>query len=449
MSIHGPAWARRLLVASAAVVLVLVILAPGAGALPTGRWVGTWAASPQPPYTTDISSTGLTDQTVREVLHTSVGGSSLRLRLTNTFGTAPLAVDQVTVARRLGGAAILAGSSRTLTFGGREAVTIPAGARAITDPAGFAVRADGDVVVSLYLHQATGPTTWHQLGQQTTWISTAGNHATDAGAAAFTTTVQSFFFVDGLDVSAGPNLGAVVTLGDSITDGFNSTPNTNARWPNDLARRLLAAPARRREAVDNAGISGNRILNDSQCCGVNALARVDRDVLAQDGVRDVILLEGINDIGFSQLTNPETAPHTDVSADQIIFGMEQLIEAAHLRGLRIFGATLTPFGGAAYASTAGEVKREAVNAWIRDSSDFDGVIDFDAVTRDPANPTQFLPVYDSGDHLHPSDAGYAAMAASIRLTCLSGKRIVAPDGSRRDCTLPATAAAVRTAVGMD
>jgi lysophospholipase L1-like esterase len=169
-------------------------------------------------------------------------------------------------------------------------------------------------------------------------------------------------------------------------------------------------------------------------------------VLAQDGVRDVILLEGINDIGFSQLTNPETAPHTDVSADQIIFGMEQLIEAAHLRGLRIFGATLTPFGGADYFSASGEVKREAVNSWIRDSSGFDGVIDFDRVVRDPSDPTRFLPVYDSGDHLHPSDTGYAAMAASVRLACLSGKQIVAPDGSRRDCTLPATATAMRTAV---
>ncbi len=436
MSIHGFAARRRALAPTLAVLGLLVLTGTA-----QARWVGTWSASPQPAYTTGISETGFADQTVREVLHTSVGGARLRLRLTNTFGAAPLAVERVTVARSLAAPAIVRGTSRTLTFGGRATVTVPAGARALSDAADLTVPPDGDVVVSVYLRAATGPTTWHQLGQQDTWISSTGDHTADVGGTAFSTTVRSFFFVDGLDVGAGPRLGAVVTLGDSITDGYNSTPNLNRRWPNDLARRLLVAPPDQREAVDNAGISGNRILNDSECCGVNALARVDRDVLAQDGVRDVILLEGINDIGFSQLTNPETAPHTDVSAEDIIFGMKQLITAAHLRGLRILGGTLTPFGGAGYFSAAGEVKRQAVNAWIRDRSRFDGVIDFDRVVRDPADPERFLPAYDSGDHLHPSDAGYAAMADAIDLACLSGKEVVPPDASRRDCTLPPDEAA--------
>jgi lysophospholipase L1-like esterase len=423
----------RAIVATAATAALLAF--PGAAS--ARHWVGTWAASPSPPYTTGISSTGFDNQTVREIVHSSVGGRVVRVRLANTFGNGPLTVDDAAIAPSRGGGAIARRRSRAITFDGSTTVTIPRGARVLSDPIQFRVRRDSDVTISLYLSGATGPTTWHQLGQENTYVSTAGDHVDDASAGAFPTTVTSWFFLDGLDVARPRQIGAVVTLGDSITDGFNSTVDANHRWPNFLARRLLALPAARRMGVLNAGISGNRVLNDSECCGVNALARFDRDVLAQHGVRDVILLEGINDIGFSQLTNPAMAPNTNVSAAQIIFGYEQLILDAHLNGLRIFGATLTPFGGAAYQDAAGEAKREAVNAWIRDRSGFDGVIDFDRVTRDPAHPTQFLPAYDSGDHLHPNDAGYQAMGNAVRLSCLSQTRRDDDDAGpvRRNCTV--------------
>jgi lysophospholipase L1-like esterase len=419
------------------VVAATVALLAVPGSASARHWVGTWTASPSPPYTTGISSTGFTDQTVREIVHTSVGGRVVRVRLANTFGNGPLTVDDAGIAPSRGGGAIAPRRDRAITFDGVATVTIPRGARVLSDPIRLRVRPDSDVTVSLYLRGATGPTTWHQLGQENTYISTPGDHVDDASAGAFPTTVTSFFFLDGLDVARPRSLGAVVTLGDSITDGYNSTVGANHRYPNFLARRLLAQPPRRREAVLNAGISGNRVLNDSECCGINALARFDRDVLGQHGVRDVILLEGINDIGFSQLTDPTTAPHTNVSAAQIIFGYEQLILEAHLHGLRIFGATLTPFEGADYADAAGEAKREAVNDWIRHRSGFDGVIDFDRVTRDPAHPTRFLPAYDSGDHLHPNDAGYAAMGAAVRLGCLGRDRRDDDDAGpvRENCTV--------------
>jgi lysophospholipase L1-like esterase len=410
--------------------------APGEGAGSGRHWVGTWAASASPPYTTGISSTGFTDQTVREVLHTSVAGGRLRVRLANTFGNGPLTIDEAALALPSGPGTIEPGTSTAVTFGGESSATSPRGARVLSDPVSLRVRADSDVTLSLYLNAPTGATTWHQLAQQTTYISTSGNHVEDASARAFTTTATSFFFVDGLDVVKPRRLGAVVTLGDSITDGFGSTVDANRRYPNYLARRLLTLPAVDREAVLNAGISGNRVLNDSECCGINALARFDRDVLAQHGIRDVIVLEGINDIGFSQLTNPETAPHTNVSAQQIISGYRQLILAAHLQDLRILGATLLPFEGSGYADAAGEAKRQQVNQWIRTQSGFDGVIDLDLATRDPDHQTRLLPAYDSGDHLHPNDAGYAAMAAAIRLGCLSLGATESDDtGSRENCTM--------------
>jgi lysophospholipase L1-like esterase len=445
----------RPIVALLAVALVALLLPggaaaairqqPGEGAGVGQHWVGTWTASPSPPYSTGVSSTGFANQTVREILHTSVGGRVLRLRLANTFGSAPLTIDDVTLALPSGGGSIEPQTSQEVTFGGDRGVTIPRGARVVSDPVALGVRPDSDVTVSLYVSGSTGPTTWHQLGQQTTYISTTGNHVDDASAAAYPTTVTSFFFLDGLDVIRPRTAGAVVTLGDSITDGFNSTVDANRRYPNFLARRLLTLPPPLREAVLNAGISGNRVLNDSECCGVSALARFDRDVLAQHGVRDIIVLEGINDIGFSQLPNPETAPHTNVSAAQIIFGYQQLILQAHLQGLRIFGGTLLPFEGSGYADAAGEAKREAVNDWIRNRSGFDGIIDFDRATRDPTHPTRLLPAYDSGDHLHPNDAGYAAMAAAIRLGCLSlGAPRPEEDGApREDCTVSSAEAATR------
>jgi lysophospholipase L1-like esterase len=344
------------------------------------------------------------------------------VRLTNTFGTRPLTVGAAHIAIEGAGADIVPGSDRQLTFGGRRAVTIAKGAEVYSDPVALAVGAEQHLAVSLYVPGASGPTTWHALAVQTNYVSTPGNHTGDPTGSAFTTTVMSWFWLDGVDVVAGGLDRAVVTLGDSITDGFASTVNADDRWPNFLARRLLALPADHHVSVLDEGISGNRVLHNAPCCGVSALARLNRDVLAQDGVRWVILLEGINDIGFSGLTGPETAPHTNVSAAQIIAGYKQIIIQVHSKRLKIYGATLTPFKGTTfpgYYTPAGERKREAVNHWIRTSGAFDAVIDFDKAIRDPADPLRMLPNYDSGDHLHPNDAGYAAMADAINLALFS------------------------------
>jgi lysophospholipase L1-like esterase len=414
---------RRILLAFVVAALTLASGAADAGT--PGRdphLLGTWSASPQPPDLAGISRTGFDHQTLRLIAYTHFPGSRLRIRLSNTFGTKALAIGQADVALESAGAAIVPGTDRRLSFAGRHAVTIPAGAEVYSDPVRLTVGAEQNLAVSLFVPASTGPTTWHSLAVQTNYVSTPGNHAADTGGDAFATQVTSWFWLDGVDVLAAPEDRAVVTLGDSITDGFGSTLNANDRWPDFLARRLLATPAAHRVSVLDEGISGNRVLHDAPCCGVSALERLDRDVLAQDGVRWVILLEGINDIGFSGLTDPETAPHTDVSAAQIIAGYQRIIARVHAKGLKIYGATLTPFKGTAfpgYFTPAGELKREEVNDWIRTAGAFDAVIDFDKAIRDPADPQQMLPRYDSEDHLHPNDAGYAAMADAIDLALFS------------------------------
>jgi lysophospholipase L1-like esterase len=417
---------RLLLLWAVSMLLALVatlVFAGGAGAAASGsHLLGTWSASPQPPDLSGISRTGLSNQTVRNIVYTHFPGTRLRVRLTNTFGTRPLTVGAAHIAIEGAGAAIVPGSDRQLTFGGRRAVTIATGAEVYSDPVALAVGAEQHLAVSLYVPGASGPTTWHALAVQINYVSTPGNHTGDPTGSAFTTTVTSWFWLDGVDVVAGGLDRAVVTLGDSITDGFASTVNADDRWPNFLARRLLALPADHHVSVLDEGISGNRVLHNAPCCGVSALARLNRDVLAQDGVRWVILLEGINDIGFSGLTGPETAPHTNVSAAQIIAGYKQIIIQVHSKRLKIYGATLTPFKDTTipgYYTPAGERKREAVNHWIRTSGAFDAVIDFDKAIRDPADPLRMLPNYDSGDHLHPNDAGYAAMADAINLALFS------------------------------
>jgi lysophospholipase L1-like esterase len=394
------------------------------------RWVGAWSASPQPPTAltaNGISQRGFADQTLRLIVHPHAGGSWLRLRLSNTFGGRTVTFGRVEVGRRQSGAALVAGSNHLVTFGGRRSVMIPVGAEALSDPVPLQVKAEQDLAVSLFVRGQTGPATWHWDARQTNYISTAGDHTGDVGGAAFATTVTSWFFLDDVDVRPAPTMGAVVTLGDSITDGAASTIDANHRWPDFLARRLLSLPPSRQESVLNEGISGNRVLHDSPCFGVNALARLDRDVLAQTGVRQVILLEGINDIGFSNVTASHSPPgisfqcflpNTNVTAAQIIAGYQQIIAQVHAKGLKIIGGTLTPFKGAFYYSAAGEAKRQAVNHWIRTSGAFDGVVDFDGAVRDPADPLMFLPKYDSGDHLHPSDAGYQAMANAVNLHLL-------------------------------
>jgi lysophospholipase L1-like esterase len=373
-----------------------------AGTAATRHWVGTWAASPQGALASRPPSMKAFDgQTIRQVVRVSMGGDTVRVRLSNEFGRTPLVVGAARIALSDGGASLVPGTSRTLTFGGDSTFTIPAGAPALSDPVAFHVPALADVAISLYLPDSTAAATFHSLSRATSYVSPQGDHTADVAMPADTTTV-SWYFLTGVSVRAPGDAAAIVALGNSITDGYQSTVDSNARWPNVLARHLAAAHALDRLAVLDEGISGNRILWDHE--GRNALARFDGDVLRQPGVRYVIVLEGINDIGWPLRAEWRDQ---DVSAARIIAG--------HELGLTIYGATLTPFEGAGYFTPEGEAKREAINRWIRTSGAYDGVIDFDAATRDPAHPTRFLPAYDSGDHLHPNDAGYRAMGEAVDL----------------------------------
>jgi lysophospholipase L1-like esterase len=401
--------------AFAAVVLGAAGLAaqqPRRGARPVaGRlWVGTWAASPQGVVASGAPSVAAFDrQTIRQVVRVSMGGDTVRVRLSNEFGQTPLVVGAAHLALSAGGARVASGSDRVLTFGGDSTITIPAGAPALSDPVAIRVPPLGDLAISLYLPDSTPASTFHSLSLATSYVSPPGDHAGDIAMPVDTTTV-SWYFLSGVSVRAPRPAAAIVALGNSITDGAASTVDSNARWPDVLARRLASAHALDRRAVLDAGISGNRILHDQ--AGRAALARFDGDVLRQPGVRYVIVLEGINDIGW-----PASAEYRDqdVSAAEIIAAHQQLIARAHELGLVIYGATLTPYEGAGYYRPAGEAKREAVNAWIRTSGAYDGVIDFDAITRDPAHPGRFRPAYDCGDHLHPNDAGYRAMGEAVDL----------------------------------
>jgi lysophospholipase L1-like esterase len=386
-------------------------------ALPGSRWVAAWGASPQPAATRNGSAVGFEDQTLRELVFTSLGGREVRVRFTNTFGTRPLAIDRAALGVVRSGASVRRGTNHRLTFSGAGSIVIPPGAEALSDPVTLAVKPLQRLAVSLYVPGPTGPATEHGLAAQTSFLAT-GDHAGDTAPGAFTGTTRSWFFLDAIDViPTRATRGTIVALGDSITDGVGSTINANGRWPNDLARRLAARPGPTLSVIDE-GIGGNRVLNDSICCGINAVARFQRDVVGQAGVREVILLEGVNDIGFSAHRGALSAPHTDVSAAEIIAGEEQIIAQARNAGFKIFGATLTPFKGAPYWTAAGEAKREAVNAWIRRSGAFDGVIDFAEILADPSDPLRLEPAYSSPDHLHPNSAGYRAMARAVNLEAL-------------------------------
>ena len=394
----------------------------------SARWVGTWATSPQAANSeqSPASVAGFSDQTIRNVVYPAIGGSAVRVRFSNTYGQQPLVIGSASIAVSLVGAQTVPGTLRALTFGGQDSVTIPVGQEVFSDPVSMYVPPEQDLDVSLFLPDSTGPATYHQEGQegqQDSFVSTPGDFAQDPAATAYATTTTSWFFADGVDViPSNPDVrGSVVGFGDSITDGATVGINTNDRWPNILGDRLAALHGRTLSVVDE-GIGGNRVLNDSPCFGQSALTRFRRDVLDQSGVRDVIILEGVNDLGFSQ-ENPATAgafgpcflPNTNVSAQQIINGYEQLIAAAHARGLRIFGATITPFKDAAYWDAAAEQKRDTINNWILTSGAFDGVVDFASVLADPYDPDIMNPIYDSGDNLHPNDAGYVAMGDAINL----------------------------------
>jgi lysophospholipase L1-like esterase len=402
----------------AAVTAGLVLPATASAATPAADGVGTWTASPiagAPSSTCPAGDGGITNQTVRDIIYPSISGSEVRVRLTNTFGTAPLSVGAASIAVEKTGAATVASTTQALTFGGKKKVTIPPGAEALSDWVAFPVTQGQDLALSVYVPQLSGPATFHAATQQNSFLSTAGNFARTAGAANFPTTISCWMFADGVDVAAATRvIGSVVAFGDSITDGVASNVNANNRWPNILGRRFDARAGKTMSVVDE-GISGNRVLSDAGTSGVSALARFSRDVVAQPGAKDVILLEGINDIGQSDLG---TIPL--VTAADVIAGYKQLIAQAHAAGLKIFGATLTPFKGAFYWSQQGEQTREAVNRWILTSGAFDGTIDFAAITAQPGSPKVYNPAFDSGDHLHPNDAGYLAMADAIDLKTLLG-----------------------------
>jgi lysophospholipase L1-like esterase len=332
--------------------------------------------------------------------------------LSNAHGTAPLVIGGASVALREKDSAVQATSVRPLTFSGRPTIAIPARAVAYSDPVDLTVVASSDLVVDLYLPGATdssSPVTMHNASHQTNYISETGNHV---GKATLPTvaTMQSWFFLSQVDVLAPEGTPVLVALGDSITDGTQSTANSNNRWPDQVVRRLLAQPTPQRVGILNAGIGGNRVLSEGAfTAGLNALARFDADVLNRSGVTHVLVMEGINDIGNARQNATPTA-------EDIIAGHKQLVERARSRGIRPIGATLTPFWGAAYYTDIGEAKRQAVNDWIRKSGAYDAVVDFDLATRDPNDPKKLRADFDSCDHLHLNDTGYRAMAAAVDLT---------------------------------
>ncbi len=387
--------------------LVALPLLCTAGTEAQTGWVGTWAAAPSAVPYRDGAIASLT--TLREIVHVSRGGTQARVTLSNELGTDPLIVTGAHLAIRTQGGSVAPGSDHALSFGGQPSITIPAGAVAVSDPLQTRVAALSDLAITLLLPpQPLHVVTQHDLGLQTNFEG-AGDQLTNNNIGAARPIAQ-WRFLKSVEVNGGSHGAAIVTLGDSITDGYKSTPDANRRWPDVLAQRLQADKKFKALGVLNEGISGNRLLHDG--AGPNALARFDRDVLSQGGVRYLILLEGINDIGRTDQPN---APDDPITAQAIIVSYGQIIDRAHAHGVEVFGATLTPFLGAGYASPSGEAMRQTVNTWIRTSGRFDSVIDFDKVTGDPANPSVFSPVADSGDHLHPGDAGYKAMGDSIDL----------------------------------
>jgi lysophospholipase L1-like esterase len=374
------------------------------------HWVGTWTTTPAP-----VEGVSLSNQTLRMIARVSIGGSPVRVRLSNAYGARPLAVGAAHIGLRDRGPALVPGSGRSLTFDGAPSTTIAAGALAVSDPVDLDLPPLADVAVSAYLpgdvtdsFQITG----HGNAHQTNYLSPPGDHTATLDPPVQQTT-EDFLIVSGVDVLAPAETGGIVALGDSLTDANISELDANHRWPDQLARRLVARSGGRQLAVMNQGIGGNRILHDIR--GDSGLRRFDRDVIAQPGVTHVIVLLGINDI-----RNRNQKPEEFVSAEQMIAGLHQLTVRAHTAGIKIFGGTLLTFEyesfNPGFYTPEGEEKRQQVNAWIRDSGAFDAVIDFEKALRDPNHPTAMLPVWDCGDHLHPSDAGYLHMGDCIDLS---------------------------------
>ena len=417
---------RRAVVTAALVALVMA--SPFGQATSTDHWVATWTtavvarpavlpppavpAAPPPPNAPPPGPPPITpnNQTLREIVRTSVGGARARVMFANTFGTTAVNIGGASIALRDTESAVVAASVRKLTVNGSPAFRIPAGAVVLTDVVDLQVPARADLAIDVFVPDDLGSgsslITFHNGANQTSYASAPGNHVGETAMPGGAIT-RSWFLLSRVEVAAGPRVGAIAAFGDSITDGTRSTPDTNNRWPDHLARRVGTG-----FAVMNVAIAGNRVLTEGNApggfggnAGVNALARFDRDVLALPGVTHVVVMEGINDIGAAQ-----------AAVEDLIAAHRQLVERAHARGLRIYAATLTPYEGAAYFTQEGEAKRKALNQWIRTSRMYDAVIDFEAVIRDPAAPTKMRVEFDSGDHLHPNDAGYKAMGESVDLS---------------------------------
>jgi lysophospholipase L1-like esterase len=400
-----------------------LVLIPRLGTAQREAWIATWTASPEPADPDpNQAMLNLQDQTVRERLRISVGGSQIRIRLSNEYGTSPVHIGSVTVAVPNDLASVKSGSIHAITFGGRDSITIPAGAPALSDPVAFPVAHGAEISVSLYFPKRITAPTWHALALKHAVVSSQGDDSHKEKIQGGTE-AQNLILISAVLVPAQPSQRVIVAFGDSIVDGDGSTVEADRNWPSDLIRRLGKTPEGSQWAVVNEGIAGNRLLSDGPIAslGVSALARFDRDALSVPGVTHIVLLEGMNDLGFpgAKLGKLSLTDPNDVrSAEDLIGAYRQLISRARARGVKLIGSTMTPCEGVdipGYYSEAKEATRQAVNKWIRTSGEFDGVIDFDAVVRDPGHPSRLLPRFASEDHLHPNDAGYQAMAYAIDL----------------------------------
>jgi lysophospholipase L1-like esterase len=420
---------RRAQIVVVTVLAAVLALPLWAGGPASGHWVSAWSTAVHAPlpFPGLPPSPVFENQTVRMVIRPTIGGQQLRIRFSNAFGTTALKIGVAHVALSSKGAAIMADSDRALTFAGRRSVTIPPGAPMLSDPIDLKVLPFNEIAVSVYLPEKTASSTVHFWAQHDTYISETGDFTAKPDIANPTTKTSWYFLAD-MEVWASDQTAATVAFGDSITDGVGAKQGEYSDWPDLLADRLAKAQGGTSLSVVNEGIGGNRILHDG--AGVSALARFDRDVLAQPGVVNLIVLESINDIGWPHMkprlpngTVVKDLPftHEVVSAEDLIMGLRQIIERAHQHGIRVFGATLTPYEDADYYSDDGEATRQALNQWIRSSGAFDGVLDFDAAVRDPIHPARFREGYHSGDHLHPSAVGYKAMADAVDIALLSSR----------------------------
>ncbi|WP_221566667.1 SGNH/GDSL hydrolase family protein [Alkalihalobacillus sp. TS-13] len=371
-----------------------------------GNWIGAWTASMQQPGEDGVSKQGFEDQTIRMIIKPNMDGKKLRIRMANTFNSDSLTIEEVHVARVKTGAETVSGSDKQVTFEGDQKVTIPAGNRTFSDPIPFNVKSDEKLAVSIYVKEKSGPATWHPRSMQTNYISEPGNHSSNTDDKAFKKKEDAWFWMDGIDVIPDTKVdGSVVVLGSSIANGNHSKMDADHRWPDFLAKRFNEE-SETKMSVLNAGVSANHLINSSSDKGENAFARLEQDVFSQTGVKAVILNQGLNDIRH----------HPEYDSDKIIERMQEIIDASHDKGLKIYGGTLTPFKGSGMYTPEKENTRQEVNEWIRNSGAFDGVIDFDKALRDQDDPARYNPKYDAGDHLHPNDDGYKRMAEIVDLS---------------------------------